>query len=143
MSGCHVIKGNDEPCGNYALKGKTCCWVHRKLENEPYSDEKPKNNQDQTERAVLVNEAIKRLESDEYRCVYICRNGKRCSRFYNISHDDGKKLCGQHWIMYLNKRCDDITEILSELNKPQKDSDSESDSESNDPTYYARIKKRS
>jgi hypothetical protein len=137
-----VIKGNDEPCGNYALKGKTCCYSHRKLENEPYFDEKPKNNQDQTERAVLVNEAIKRLESDD-RCVSICRNGKRCSRFYNISRDDGNRWCGQHWIKVMNKRCDDITEILSELNKPQKDSDSESDSESNDPTYYARIKKRS
>ena len=141
MSACCVIKGNDEPCANYRMIGKTCCYSHRKLENEPYFDEKPKNNQDQTERAVLVNEAIKRLESDEYRCVSICRNGKRCSRFYNISHDDGNKLCGQHWIMHLNKRCDDITEILSELNKPQKDSDSESDSESDDPTYYARIKK--
>jgi hypothetical protein len=143
MSGCHVIKGNDEPCGNYALKGKTCCYSHRKLENEPYFDEKPKNNQDQTERAVLVDEAIKRLDSDEYRCVSICRNGKRCSRFYNISYDDGNRWCGQHWIKVMNqKHRDNITEILPE-SKPQKDSDSESDSESNDPTYYARIKKRS
>ncbi len=129
---CVINKNSDKHCGNWALKNKTCCWVHRALEDSPIP----------TEREVLVDAAIKKLESDEYRCVSICRNGKRCSRFYNISHD-GNKWCGQHWIMHLNKRCDDITEILSELNKPQKDSDSESDSESNDPTYYARIKKRS
>ena len=142
MSACCVIKGNDEPCANYRMIGKTCCYSHRKLENEPYFDEKPKNNQDQTERAVLVNEAIKRLESDEYRCVSICRNGKRCSRFYNISHDDGNKLCGQHWIKVMNQkhRDDFLSRFVS-----QKDSDSESESESDsdDPTYYARIKKRS
>ena len=37
MSFCQVIKGNDRPCRNYARKGLTCCYAHRKLETEPVS----------------------------------------------------------------------------------------------------------
>jgi hypothetical protein len=127
MSGCHVIKGNDEPCGNYALKGKTCCWVHRKLENEPYSDEKPPKPE-------------KKEVSDEYRCVKICRNGKRCSRFYNFSKDK-VKMCGQHFRMGMDNL------FIEGIKKQQKESESESESDSDsdnnrDPSYYARIKKK-
>ena len=32
MVWCQVIKGNDKPCANYARKGLTCCYSHRKLE---------------------------------------------------------------------------------------------------------------
>ena len=35
MSFCQVIKGNNRPCCNYARKGLTCCYAHRKLETEP------------------------------------------------------------------------------------------------------------
>ena len=31
---CQVIKSNDRRCRNYARKGLTCCWSHRKLEND-------------------------------------------------------------------------------------------------------------
>jgi predicted DNA-binding protein (UPF0251 family) len=34
MPFCQVIKSNDKWCKNYARKGLTCCWSHRKLEND-------------------------------------------------------------------------------------------------------------
>jgi len=34
MPFCQVIKSNDKWCRNYARKGLTCCWSHRKLEND-------------------------------------------------------------------------------------------------------------
>jgi len=33
-TGCQVIKSNDQWCRNYARKGMTCCWPHRKFEND-------------------------------------------------------------------------------------------------------------
>jgi hypothetical protein len=78
MSGCHVIKGNDKPCGNYALKGKTCCFSHRKLEDTPY-----------TEKDGEIKKSVLR-ESDQ--CIFICKTGKRCSRGFNYQH----KMCSQH-----------------------------------------------
>jgi len=33
MVWCQVIKANNKPCANYARKGLTCCYAHRKLEN--------------------------------------------------------------------------------------------------------------
>ncbi len=33
MPGCQVIKSNDKWCRNHPMKGKTCCWSHRKLED--------------------------------------------------------------------------------------------------------------
>ena len=42
MPFCQVIKGDDKPCRNYARKGLTCCYAHRKLENtEPVAVETP------------------------------------------------------------------------------------------------------
>jgi len=34
MPFCQVIKSNNAWCCNYARKGLTCCWSHRKLEND-------------------------------------------------------------------------------------------------------------
>jgi len=34
MPFCQVIKANDKWCNNYARKDMTCCWPHRKLEND-------------------------------------------------------------------------------------------------------------
>ena len=80
MSGCHVIKGNDKPCGNYALKGKTCCWVHKALEDTPYTEKD--------------GEIKKPVVSDSDQCVFLCYNGKRCSR-KGLSYQE-QKMCSQH-----------------------------------------------
>ena len=79
-SGCHVIKGNDKPCGNYALKGKTCCWVHKALEDTPYTEKD--------------GEIKKPVVSDSDQCVFLCYNGKRCSR-KGWSYQE-QKMCFQH-----------------------------------------------
>ena len=78
MPGCHVIKGNDKPCGNYSLKNKTCCWIHRALESVPFSQEESK----------------KPVVSDSDQCVFLCYNGKRCSR-KGLSYQE-QKMCSQH-----------------------------------------------
>jgi hypothetical protein len=36
---CQVIKADDRPCRNYARKGMTCCYPHRKLETEAFVPE--------------------------------------------------------------------------------------------------------
>ncbi len=36
MSACQVIKSNNRWCRNYARKGMTCCYSHRKLEIEAF-----------------------------------------------------------------------------------------------------------
>jgi len=41
MSGCQVIKSNNRRCKNYARKGMTCCYAHRKLENDEPEPNKP------------------------------------------------------------------------------------------------------
>ena len=79
-SGCHVIKGNDKPCGNYALKNKTCCWVHRKFEESPYTEK-----DGEIKKTVVV--------SDSDQCVVICKTGRRCSRLWS-SYDPN--MCRQH-----------------------------------------------
>ncbi len=35
MPGCQAVKQNGKHCRNYACKGKTCCYVHRYLEDTP------------------------------------------------------------------------------------------------------------
>ena len=42
MPGCLAIKSNDKLCRNWAMKGKTCCYVHQYLEDvEPEQDYLP------------------------------------------------------------------------------------------------------
>ena len=31
---CQVIKGDERKCRNYSRKNKSCCYSHRKLENQ-------------------------------------------------------------------------------------------------------------
>jgi len=44
MSYCQVIKGNNRSCRNYARKGLTCCYAHRKLEEVEYVAIKPEQS---------------------------------------------------------------------------------------------------
>jgi hypothetical protein len=41
MVWCQVIKGNNKPCANYARKGLTCCYPHRRLERVEPEKVKP------------------------------------------------------------------------------------------------------
>jgi len=72
MSACQVIietvkpgKMKDistiRPCGNYARKGMTCCWSHRKLENdvpEPEPEKEPKKKRINGARQIALRRAI-------------------------------------------------------------------------------------
>ena len=79
MPGCCVINKNSEKmCGNYSLKNKTCCCVHRALESVPFTQEESK----------------KPVVSDSDQCVFLCYNGKRCSR-KGLSYQE-QKMCSQH-----------------------------------------------
>ena len=53
MVWCQVIKANDQPCANYARKGLTCCYSHRKLES--HSDSEP-------EKAQVVEKVVETFE---------------------------------------------------------------------------------
>ena len=35
MPGCQAVKQNGTHCRNWSMKGKTCCYVHRYLEDLP------------------------------------------------------------------------------------------------------------
>ena len=65
-------------CGNYARKNLTCCHSHRALESVPFSQEESK----------------KPVVSDSDQCVFLCYNGKRCSR-KGLSYQE-QKMCSQH-----------------------------------------------
>ena len=39
MPFCQVIKADDRACRNYARKGMSCCYPHRKLENDLFVPE--------------------------------------------------------------------------------------------------------
>ena len=117
MPGCHVIKGNDKPCGNYSLKNKTCCWIHRALEYVPFSQEEIK----------------KSVVSDSDQCVFLCYNGKRCSR-KGLSYQE-QKMCSQHKSIVRQQGTQKT--VVQPVPKSDSESDSESESES-EPDDYSK-----
>jgi hypothetical protein len=123
MSFCQVIKGNDEPCKNYARYKMTCCHSHRSLENEPYQETDTKNN------------SGRKLPVDAIRCQFIKSCGERCKN----SHSYHNKFC------FFHKGLESISKANEERNKKTETfSESESESEPDDPkdkTYRANIRK--
>ena len=49
---------SEHPCRNYAMKGKTCCWSHRSLENTVYVEDQEKIVRE------FVSKIFKKIESD-------------------------------------------------------------------------------
>ena len=63
MPFCQVIKSNDKWCKNYARNGLTCCWSHRKLENDKEAPVEVEEVQVEVEEYVVV-EAEEAEEAD-------------------------------------------------------------------------------
>ncbi len=122
MSGCHVIKANGKPCGNYARYKMTCCHSHRSLEYEKYIDQETDTKKG-------------KVAADANRCEFIKTCGERCKK----SHGYNNKFCSLH------KGLENISKANEERNKSKKtfsESDSESDSDDlKDKSYRANIRK--
>ncbi len=122
-----MIKANDKPCGNYAMSKKTCCWVHRAFENEPYTE----TDTNYTKKGRIVADAI--------RCEFIKACGERCKKSH--AYNSNNNFCSLH------KGLEIISKANEERNKSKKtfsESEPESDSDSDDPkdkSYRANIRK--
>jgi hypothetical protein len=98
---CQVIKATDNLCRNFARKNKTCCWSHRKLEQENVSvivpaplrlkkkkEEYPKNNEWPT--PLMARKVIDRYDDVDVILYYINKN---ISIYNDTDFDYMKRMC--------------------------------------------------